>query len=251
MITANILFNNKFFLKFLCQTLDEIGDKIEVCYSSENFDNYVDNAKKSNPGLLIMDLNSMDGKRSGIDIAGLFPNSTILFVNACSISDFKMIEDIRIENQCSVETLSKPLTSAKLIPVLLKLIDNIELRQSENFIPLDLRSYPDTVYINQKDIVFLKAKGRDKEIFFTNRKRETLLNFSFKKMETRQFPGSVFIPIHQSYRINIHNIYKIDTVKHQIVVRAFKDKKPMQTMQLPISDNYYHKVYNLWKKSSK
>jgi len=94
------------------------------------------------------------------------------------------------------------------------------------------------------DIVYLEsnkqygADSNNKRIYFADRAPETLIDFSFSKMEEKGLLKTQFIQSHRSFRVNANHILSYDNCNHEIKVKVFKSLGKFETKNLPVSNNY-------------
>ena len=239
-IKVAILEDNKDLLKELKQTLEEIAlvDVVAWATSSEEFLGKVEQTK---PDALLLDIDLRGDSMSGLDIAHRL-KLPVLFVSGKTVEFNHGIEDYNLNSEVPVQHITKPITDEKLRKILPKFIKEIETQQAKNFIYLDFaNTRRNKIAIDT--IVYLgtdKANGSDsnnKQIFFTNRKPEILIDFSFSKMEEDGFTKNKFITIHKSFRVNVDKIEQYHS-SHDDEVNIMGTNGKPETKLLPVSENY-------------
>ena len=239
-IKVAILEDNKDLLKELKQTLEEIAlvDVVAWATSSAEFLSKVEQTK---PDALLLDIDLRGDSMSGLDIAHRL-KLPVLFVSGKTVEFNHGIEDYNLNSEVPVHHITKPITDEKLRKILPKFIKEIEAQGAKNFIYLD---FADTRRnkIAIDTIVYLgtdKANGSDsnnKQIFFTNRKPEILIDFSFSKMEEIGFAKNIFITIHKSFRVNPDKI-ELYHKSHNVEVKIIGTNGKAEIKLLPVSENY-------------
>ena len=86
------------------------------------------------------------------------------------------------------------------------------------------------------------AESNNKLIYFTDRKHEILVDFSFSKMEAIGLSKNQFITIHKSYRVNVDKILRYHTSSHELEVTVFKSHGKTDFKLLPVSENFRNDV---------
>ena len=235
-----ILEDSKLLLKELKENLDATG-LVEVVVWALNTDELFDKIKRQTPEALILDIDISGDSMNGIDVANRL-NLPVLFVSGKTKDFYQGIEELNLNTEKIVDHISKPITQDKLKKILQKFIKQIQLTQKSQFVYLDfLGSRRNKILIS--DIVYLESnkqhgsKTNNKRIFFTNRSPETLVDFSFVKMEEIGLSKSQFITIHRSYRVNTTHILRY-TKDHHIIVKATNSKNKIVEFPLPVSENY-------------
>jgi len=236
-----VLEDSKTLLKDLIQILDETR-LVDVVAWATNSDEFIEKVKVTSPEALILDIDLSGDNMSGLDIAGKL-KLPVLFVSG-KIGDFyKNIEDLNLDSKAVIEHISKPITAEKLGKILQKFIDQINALNRMQFVYLD---FPDSKRnkIAVDTIVYLgtdKNKGSEsnnKEIYFSNRKSEILIDFSFTKMAEKGFGKNTFITIHKSFRVNVNRILSYKKHTHEIEVSVFTASGTSEIKLLPVSANY-------------
>lgn len=235
-----ILEDNQDLLKELKQTLNEIA-LVEVVAWARTSADFLTKVSQTNPDALLLDIDLGGDSMSGLDIAHRL-KLPVLFVSGKTLEFNRGIEDHNINSVVPVQHITKPITEEKLRKILPKFIREIEAHAAKDFIYLDfLSTRRNKVAI--ESIVYLgtdKANGAEsnnKQIFFTNRKPEILIDFSFSKMEDIGFKKNKFITIHKSFRVNVDKIERY-CKSHELEVTVISETGKSEIKQLPVSENF-------------
>lgn len=235
-----ILEDNKELLKELKQTLEETA-LVEVVAWATSSAEFLTKVEQTKPDALLLDIDLGGDSLSGLDIAHML-KLPVLFVSGKTVEFNHGIEDHNINSVVPVQHITKPITEEKLRKILPKFIREIEAQATKDFIYLDFAgSRRNKIAI--ETIVYLgtdKAGGSEsnnKQIFFTNRKPEILINFSFSKMEECGFSKNKFIVIHKSFRVNVDKIERYKK-SHDIEVTVIGTNGKAEIKPLPVSENY-------------
>ena len=123
----------------------------------------------------------------------------------------------------------------------------VDFFKNEHFIHLDFGvSKRNKIALNS--IVYLSsdkangAESNNKQIHFTNRKPENLIDFSFSKMEEKGLLPSNFLTIHKSFRVNTTHIKAYHKHTESVEVDVFTVQGKLESNHLPVSENYQPKV---------
>ncbi len=239
-IKVAILEDNKELLKELKQTLEETA-LVEVVAWATTSAEFLTKVVQTKPDALLLDIDLGGDSMSGLDIAHLL-KLPVLFVSGKTIEFNRGIEDHNINSVVPVQHITKPITEEKLRKILPKFIREIEAQSAKDFIYLDFDSTRRNK-IAAETIVYLgtdKANGSEsnnKQIFFTNRKPEILIDFSFSKMEELGFSKNKFITIHKSFRVNVDKIERY-LKSHEIEVIVIGESGKTEIKLLPVSENF-------------
>jgi len=241
MLKVAILEDSKILLKDLKQMLDKSG-LVDVVVYALNSEEFFNKLRLQSPDALILDIDLDGDSMSGLDIASKLKLPT-LFISGKIGDYFKNIEDLNIDSEAVVSHISKPITEEKLGKTLHKFIKEVNAMSKTQFVYLDFsRSKRNKIAIDT--IVYLgtdKNKGaqsNNKEIYFSNRKPEILIDFSFTKMDEKGLNNNIFIKTHKSFRVNKERIERYLKETHEIEVIIHNESGKDEQKQLPVSDNY-------------
>lgn len=245
-----ILEDNKQLLKDLKQNLEETG-LVEVEAWATNSDEFLEKVKQSNPDALLLDIDLGGDSMNGLDIANNL-RLPVLFVSGKTEKFYQGIADHNLNSEYTVQYITKPITIEKLKKILPKFINEITALSKAQFVHLNFgdtgqnRISIDTIVC----ICTNKANGAEsnnKQIFFTNRKPEILIDFSFSKMEEKGFSKNLFITTHKSFRVNAKNDWHYNKQTHEIEAKVFKSEGKTEIKLIPVSENFRNEVKRLLK----
>jgi DNA-binding LytR/AlgR family response regulator len=249
-LKAALLDDNK---EQLCKNqlmLESTGliDVVLACTSAKNFQ---EEAKYISPEILFLDLNLGDSYMTGIEVA-FDLKLPVLFVSSNTGQYIKEIEMLKRNHDLCVDHITKPFTEQEFLKTTTRFLKEVDFFKKEHFIHLDFgNSKRNKVAINS--IVYLSsdkangAESNNKQIHFTNRKTENLIDFSFSKMEEKGLLKSHFITIHKSFRVNLNHIKAYHKRTESVEVEVFTTLGKLETKHLPVSENYQPIVKQLKK----
>ena len=244
-IKVAILEDDKELLKENASLLEETG-KVEVVVKDFLSSSFIEKVKSNDIDAIILDIDLAGDTMSGIDVAAVLKKPTI-FISGKTKDFIKEIEEINIDSDKPVEHITKPITKNKLDKILDKFIRNLKSWENERFVYLDFKESKRNK-IAKKCIVYIESdtgasgESNNKTIYFNNRKKETLYNFSFTKMDEKGITDKTFVKISKSNRVNAEHILQYNP-NHTIDVYVFEEGKK----QLKVSENYYKDVKRILK----
>lgn len=243
-LKVGILEDSKLLLKELKQNLDDSG-LVEVIVWAVDTQGFFSMIQHSTLEALILDIDISGDSMNGLDVANKL-ELPVLFVSGKTKDFYSGIEELNLNSEKIVDHISKPITQEKLNKILPKFIKQIRLAQKSQFVYLDFSgSRRNKVPVS--DIVFLEsdkqfgADTNNKRVYFTNRVPETLVDFSFVKMEDKGLSKNQFITIHRSFRVNTSHILRYDNDHHVVVIASDPYNKNIE-FRLPVSENYRKNV---------
>ncbi|EPE9901119.1 Two-component system response regulatory protein, LytTR family [Flavobacterium psychrophilum] len=249
-LKAALLDDNKEQLQLNQQMLENYSlvSVVSSCASSKTF---LEEVKLSRPEILFLDLNLGDSYMTGMEVAFQL-KMPVLFVSSNTGEYIKEIEKLKRDYDLCIDHITKPFTEQEFIKTTQRFLKEVELFKKEEFIHLDFgASKRNKIAINS--IVYLStdknngAESNNKQIHFTNRKPENLIDFSFSKMEDKGLLKSNFITIHKSFRVNSTHIKAYHKSKESVEVDVFTAQGKLETKLLQVSENYQPLVKQLKK----
>ena len=244
-IKAALLDDNKEQLLLNQQILESTG-LITVVSASASAESFLTAVKISQPDVLFLDLNLGDTYMTGMEVAFLL-KLPVLFVSSNTAEYIKEIEKLKREYDLCVDHITKPFTVEEFIKTSRRFLKEVDFFKNEQFIHLDFGvSKRNKIALNS--IVYLSsdkangAESNNKQIHFTNRKPENLIDFSFSKMEEKGLLPSNFLTIHKSFRVNITHIKAYHKHTESVEVDVFTVQGKLESNHLPVSENYQPKV---------
>lgn len=240
-----ILEDNKALLKELKENLDATGLVDVVAYASDS-DSFLEQVGYVYPEALLLDIDLGGDSMSGLDIANAL-KLPVLFVSGKTRDYYPNIEELNLNSLMTIEHISKPITIEKLNKILPKFINEIRLMNQSQFVYLRFgETRRNKIAVDS--IVCLctdKENGSDsnnKLIYFTDRNKEVLVDFSFTKMEMNGLSMNKFITIHKSFRVNVDKIICYHSSTHVIEVAVYKSPGKTESMMLPVSENFRNDI---------
>ena len=236
-----ILEDNKQLLKDLKQNLEAI-DLIDVVIWATNSVDFLEKTSIIKADALLVDIDLGSDSMNGLDIAYKL-KLPVLFVSGHNAAKLKEIEQLKREFNLTVDHITKPFSERDFIKTVTRFINDVSAVTKSQFVYLD---FADTKRnkIPTDTIVYLcadKANGAEsnnKQIFFTDRKSEILIDFSFTRMEEKGFSKNQFLTIHRSYVVNSEHIKLYKKSSHEIEVEVYKADGKTETKLLRVSENF-------------
>ena len=236
-----ILEDNPEQLKDRKQNLEELR-MVNVVAWATNSTEYLEKVNATKPEALIIDIDLGGDSMNGLEIAYKL-KLPVLFVSGHNAKNLKEIETLKREFNLTVDHLTKPFSDEDFKKTVIRFVDEVNAVNRTKYIYLDFGEYKQNK-ISIDNIVFLctdknkGAKSGNKEIYFTDRKPEILIDFSFVQMESIGFDKKKFITIHKSFVVNAGKKLRYLKNEHKIEVEALNSSGKMELFQLPVSDNY-------------
>jgi len=191
---------------------------------------------------LFLDLNLGDSYMTGMEVA-FDLKLPVLFVSSNTAQFVKEMEQLKRNYDLCVDHITKPFTDAELVKTAERFLKEVVFFSNQQHVHLDFGgSKRNKIDINT--IVYLSAdkangaESNNKQIHFTHRKTESLIDFSFSKMEEKGLLKSQFITIHKSFRVNKNHIKCYDRKALEVEVEVFSATGKTITKRLPVSENY-------------
>ncbi|MCW1149168.1 LytR/AlgR family response regulator transcription factor [Flavobacterium lacisediminis] len=215
---------------------------VEIVTASLTAKTFLQEVKLSKPDILILDLNLGDSYMTGMEVAFEL-KLPVLFASSNTPEYVKEMERLKREESLCVDHITKPFTEYEFQKTFTRFLQEVKFFWNQHYVTLDLGKQKRTK-IAIESIVYLvadKASGSEsnnKQIYFTNRKAENLIDFSFSKMEDKGMLKTQFITIHKSFRVNVNHIKHYNKKEEVIEVEVFNAFGKLETMKLPVSENY-------------
>jgi CheY-like chemotaxis protein len=236
-----ILEDNKEFLKDRKQNLVE-SELVDVVAWATNSGEFISKVKECKPEALLLDIDLGGDSMNGLDIAYKL-KLPVLFVSGYNPTRLKEIETLKREFDLVVDHITKPFSERDFIKTVSRFVSEVSAAYKTRYIHLDFGETKRNK-VNIDTIVYLCAEkesgseSNNKKIFFTDRKPEILIDFSFSKMEEKGFSKNDFITIHKSFRVNADKIKHYNKITHEIEVEVFFNTGKHEKRQLPVSENF-------------
>ena len=247
---AALLDDNKEQLLKNQQMLEKEGlvTVVSACISAQSF---LEDIKHSNPEVLFLDLNLGDSYMTGMEVAFQL-KLPVLFASSNTAQYIKEMETLKRDHNLCVEHITKPFTEQEFIKTTQRFLKEIDFFKKESHIQLDFGTSKRNK-IAMESIVYLStdkasgAESNNKQIHFTNRKTENLIDFSFSKMEEKGFLKSQFVTIHKSFRVNKNHIKAYHHKTESIEIQVFTANGKLETKSLQVSENYQAEIKKILK----
>jgi len=188
LVKAALLDDNKEQLQKNRQLLDQLGvvEVVLACSSSEAF---LKEVRSAQPEVLFLDLNLGDSYMTGMEVAYEL-RLPVLFVSSNTAQYIKEIEKLKRDFDLCVDHLTKPFSDAEFFKTTARFLREVHFFKKEQHVYLDFGpSKRNRISLN--DIVYLSsdkangAESNNKQVHFSNRKTESLIDFSIQKWKTR------------------------------------------------------------------
>ena len=244
-LNAALLDDNKEQLQKNQHLLEQLG-LVSVVLAKTTSESFLKEIKSVQPEVLFLDLNLGDSYMTGMEVAFEL-KLPVLFVSSNSAQYIKEIEKLKRDYDLCVDHLTKPFSDDDFIKTTQRFLKEVMFFKKENHVHLDFGPSKRNK-INVNDIVYLSAdkangaESNNKQIHFSNRKTENLIDFSFTKMEDKGLLKSQFITIHKSFRVNKNHIKYFDKKLVEIEVEVFLSLGKSISKNLPVSENYITEV---------
>ena len=215
---------------------------VEVVTASLTAKTFLQEVKLSKPEILILDLNLGDSYMTGMEVAHEL-KLPVLFASSNTPEYVKEMERLKREESLCVDHITKPFTEQEF---------QVTFFSNQSHVTLDLGKQK-RIKLAVDSIVYLaadKASGSEsnnKQIYFSNRKSESLIDFSFSKMEEKGLLKSHFVTIHKSFRVNVNHIKHYNKKEEHVEVEVFSVSGKLETKKLPVSENYQSVLKSLKK----
>lgn len=235
-----VLEDNESLLKDIITNLKDTN-LVEVVTFATNSIDFLDKIDSSIEAL-ILDIELCNDSLDGIDIANKL-KLPVLFTSGKTKDHLDGIESINLDSEIPIQHILKPISKDKLNKIVQKFINQIRWADKSNYVTLDFKEEK-RVKIRIDRIVFIETatgssgKSNNKTIYFKDRKPETLIDFSFSKMEDKGLTPEQFCKPHQSFRVNISNIGCYKKESHLLEIEAMYKEGESKVFKIPVSENY-------------
>lgn len=215
---------------------------VEVVTASLSAKAFLQEVKLSKPDVLVLDLNLGDSYMTGMEVAFEL-KLPVLFASSNTPEYVKEMERLKRDESLCVDHITKPFSETDFKKTLSRFLTEVQFFANQQHIYLDLGKQKRNKILLDS-IVYLAAdkssgsESNNKEIYFNNRNKELLIDFSFTRMEEKGLLKSQFITIHKSYRVNINHIKHYCKKSENVAVEVFTSSGKLETKHLPVSENY-------------
>ena len=243
-LKVGILEDNKELLKERYYSLQETG-LVDVLIRATNSEEFLKNIESTQLDALVLDIDLGNDSLSGLDVAFKLKMPT-LFVSGHNSKHLLDIEKLEREFDIPVGHITKPFTDAEFKKTVTKFINEVQSQLESKFIILDFKETKQNK-IPVDSIVCLcseKSAGSEsnnKQIFFSDRKPELLIDFTFNKMHEYGFNRNIFLTIHRSFVVNAKHIKIPKKQVPKIEVTVMNSEGKLVQKELSVSENYRFK----------
>jgi len=242
-----ILEDNKDQLKDRKMNLEE-NSLAKVIVWSTNSTDFIEKVNNEKPDALLLDIDLGNDSMTGLDVAYKL-KLPVMFVSCHNAKNLKDIESLQREFDFPVEHITKPFTEKDFIKTATRFLKEVNESLKAAFVHLNFKDIR-KIKIAVDTIVYLESEtgnsgaSNNKRIYFTDRKPETLTDFSFSKMAELGFDANLFVQTHKSFRLNISN-HKGYNNNHTISVEVMNELEKIELKQIPVSENYQKPIREL------
>lgn len=223
---------------------------VQLVMKSRNSDDFFEQLKVASPDILLTDLDLGNDSMTGMEVAQEI--KIPVFFASVNTSDYiENIEHLKRDAEICIDHITKPFTEEQFLKSFKRFLKEVELFSNLNYVYFKFdKTKRDKVLID--DIVYLCAdknagsESNNKLIHFINRKTESLIDFSFSKMEEKGLRPDQFVTIHKSFRVNRRYIQKYCNKSETIEVKVFDKDHVIKIIKLSVSENYQNVIKKLF-----
>lgn len=235
-------------LEKLANYLSKIPD-VEIVLQSRNSDDFFEQLKLASPDILLTDLDLGNDSMTGMEVAQEL--KIPVFFASFNTSDYiENIEHLKRDAEICVDHITKLFTEEQFLKSFKRFLKEVELFSNQQFVYLNFnKTKRNKILID--DIVYLCAdkqagsESNNKLIHFINRKPESLIDFSFSKMEEKGLSTHQFVTIHKSFRVNKKFIQRYCHKSETIELMVFDKDGVVKSAKLSVSENYQNVIKKL------
>jgi len=241
-----LLEDDTFLIKDIKLSLEETG-LVDIVFYAQSSIEFYQKMEHNQPEALLLDIDLRGERVSGLDIAGKFKLPS-LFISGKTREFNTELEDLDTNFDFTVMRLRKPLVQDALVKTLKKFVKEIRSLQKSQTMRLKLLSQGWQIIPNDC-IVFMSSEGEssnNKEIYFSDRIPDVLVNFSFKRISDFGFDPDIFLRANKQRVVNRNNIANYRQKEHKILVKAINTSKKEEEFIIEISEDYrpaFRKLY--------
>lgn len=237
-----ILEDNKDQLKDRKINLEESGLANVVIWAT-NSTEFLEKVNQEKPDALLLDIDlGNNDNMSGLEVAYKL-KLPVMFVSGHNAANLTKIENLKREYDFTVEHITKPFTDSEFIKTVTRFLLEVKEKLLASFVFLDFKeSKRNKIAVDT--IVFLESEtgksgeSNNKTIYFTDRKPETLFDFTFKNMALLGFNKNKFLTVHRSFVVNEKHIKSYKKSTHEIEVEFLNSFGKSEHKLLKVSENF-------------
>jgi DNA-binding LytR/AlgR family response regulator len=215
---------------------------VDVVVASQTCEEFIQKVKQTKVDALILDIDISGDSMSGMDVA-YHLKLPVLFASGKTKDNLEGIEDLTLEDWSIVEHLTKPIKKEKLERMLPLFIEQIRAKEKKYTVNLKVRGGV-IMAIPINSVVFIcsgqgnEGRSSNKEIHFTDRPPQVVVDKSFSALEEIGFTKNKFIQPEQSYRVNVDQVKEYDRSSHKLIAYAMNKDSKIEPVRIPVSENY-------------
>ena len=236
-----LLEDNSKLLERLAEYILKIQN-VEIVLKSKNSDDFFEKLTTCYPDILVTDLDLGNDSLTGMEVAQEL-KIPVFFASVNTADYVENMEHLKRDAEICIDHITKPFNEEQFIKSFKRFLKEVELFSNFQYVYLDFnKTKRNKILID--DIVYLCAdkqqgsESNNKQIHFTNRKPENLIDFSFSKMEEKGLLSTQFVTIHKSFRVNKKYINKYHPKTQEIEIKVFDSSGNTKSSKLPVSENY-------------
>ena len=240
-----LLEDNSKLLERLAEYILKIQN-VEIVLKSKNSDDFFEQLKNKHIEILLADLDLGNDSMTGMEVAQEL-KIPVFFASVNTADYVENMEHLKRDAEICIDHITKPFTEEQFIKSFKRFLREVDFFSNSQYVYLDFnKTKRNKILID--DIVYLCADKElgsifnNKQIYFTNRTPENLIDFSFSKMEEKGLLSTQFITIHKSFRVNKKHIQKYHPKTQEIEVKVFHKANMTETAKLSVSENYQNVI---------
>lgn len=222
---------------------------VEIVLKSKNSDDFFMQLKNCYPDILVTDLDLGNDSLTGMEVAQEL-KIPVFFASVNTADYVENMEHLKRDAEICIDHITKPFTEEQFIKSFKRFLKEVELFSNLQYVYLDFnKTKRNKILID--DIVYISAdkqlgsESNNKQIHFTNRPSEILIDFSFTKMEEKGLLSTQFVTIHKSFRVNKKYINKYLHKTQEIDIKVFEKDGLTKSVKLSVSENYQNVIKKL------
>lgn len=218
----------------LSQLLQDEHPQLKIIGTAATKAEAVELIKELQPDILFLDVQLPDG--TGFEIMNEIDLEKLKIIFITAYSEYA----IRAIKLSAVDYLLKPFLPDELAEAIQKAEKIIELEAASetrsSYKRIFIKTKMESFYVDQENIIYLKADGNYTHIFLLEGKREILIAKTLKYFQ-ETLPDDTFLRVHQSYLVNTKHIKKLQGYKlsmisgHQVDISRRKKSLIMSILQ--------------------
>ena len=208
---------------------------VEIVLKSTNSNDFFEKLNTCSPDVLVTDLDLGNDSLTGIEVAQEL-KIPVFFASINTKDYVGNMEHLKRDVDICVDHITKPFTEEQFTKSFTRFLKEVQLFSNLHYIHLDFnKTKRNKVFID--DIVYLSTDKRsgsesnNKQIHFINRASETLIDFSYSKMEEKGLMSSQFLTIHKSFRVNKKYIQNYISKSQEVEIKVFDQNNQIRIIR--------------------